>query len=103
MLWVRLLPYCFCNSHLTNLPITGHWLLTELLTPALIAATEGGPSPNSKARVVTVSSAAAYLRGLDFNAFVDSPQRSKIPLFGLYAQSKFVCTPVSYLANGVKT
>jgi retinol dehydrogenase 12 len=71
--------------------LTGHWLFTKLLLPALFAATDASPT-NEKARVVTVSSSANYLtKGLDFEAFADGPQRKKHDQWELYSKSKFVC------------
>ena len=69
---------------------TGHWLFTQLLLPALFAATDASPS-HEKARIVTVSSAASYLiDSLDFDAFVDGPARTKYDTNELYCKSKFV-------------
>jgi retinol dehydrogenase-12 len=68
----------------------GHWLFTQLLLPALFAATDAS-STHEKARVVTVSSSASYLTaGLDFDAMTDSPERTKYSEFELYNKSKFV-------------
>jgi len=69
--------------------VIGHWLFTKLLLPVLIAATDVSPT-HEKARVVTVSSSANYLtKGLDFEAFVDGPGRSKYQIWELYNKSKF--------------
>jgi len=71
----------------------GHWLFTTLLSPALFAATDASPT-HEKARIVTVSSSANYLsKGLDFDAFVDGPQRRKYNIWELYNKSKFVGGP----------
>ena len=68
----------------------GHWLFTQLLLPALFAATDASPS-HEKARIVTLSSSANYLTDcLDFDAFVDSPARTKYDADELYCKSKFV-------------
>ena len=68
----------------------GHWLFTQLLLPALFAATDASPS-HEKARIVTVSSVAGYLTdSLDFDAFVDSPGRTKYTSGVLYNKSKYV-------------
>jgi retinol dehydrogenase-12 len=68
----------------------GHWLFTNLLLPALFAATEASPS-HEKARIVTVSSSANYLtKGLDFDAIADGPERKKYSEWELYNKSKFV-------------
>ena len=69
---------------------SGHWLFTQLLLPALFAATDASPS-HEKARVVTVSSAANYVTsGIDFDAIVDGPGRTKYTVYELYNKSKFV-------------
>lgn len=71
----------------------GHWLLTDLLTPALLAASDSAPSSSGHARVVTVSSRAAYLRQLDFDGFADGPVRKSMNAATLYSQSKLVRGP----------
>ncbi|KAH9169642.1 NAD(P)-binding protein [Lactarius sanguifluus] len=69
--------------------VIGHWLFTQLLLPALFAATEVSPS-HEKARVVTVSSSAIYLtKGIDFDAIVDGPGRIQYNEWELYNKSKF--------------
>ncbi|KAI0302872.1 NAD(P)-binding protein [Multifurca ochricompacta] len=69
--------------------VIGHWLFTQLLLPALFAATDASPT-QEKARVVTVSSSANYLtKGLDFEAFVDGPKRRTYEIWELYNKSKF--------------
>ncbi|KAH9037554.1 NAD(P)-binding protein [Lactarius hengduanensis] len=69
--------------------VIGHWLFTQLLLPALFAATDASPS-HEKARVVTVSSAANYLtKGIDFDAIVDGPKRVQYNEYELYNKSKF--------------
>jgi NAD(P)-dependent dehydrogenase (short-subunit alcohol dehydrogenase family) len=69
--------------------VIGHWLFTNLLLPALFAATEASPS-HEKARIVTVSSSANYLtKGLDFDAIADGPERKKYSEWELYNKSKF--------------
>jgi len=68
--------------------VMGHWLFTELLLPALLAATDASPT-HEKARVVTVSSSANYLtKGIDFEAIADGPKRRKLDTWGLYYNSK---------------
>jgi len=69
--------------------VIGPWLFTQLLLPALFAATDASPS-HEKARVVTVSSSANYLtKGLDFYAMADGPERLKYSGLELYNKSKF--------------
>ncbi|KAH8981078.1 NAD(P)-binding protein [Lactarius akahatsu] len=58
---------------------SGHWLLTELLLPALFAATDASPS-HEKARIVT---------GLDFDPLADGPTRTRYGELELYNKSKF--------------
>ncbi|KAI0310797.1 NAD(P)-binding protein [Amylostereum chailletii] len=66
--------------------VVGHFYFAELLLPALLAI--ASTNPGEKARVVTTSSSANYLTTLDWNAFVDSPQRKSMGLDELYNQSK---------------
>ncbi|KAH9028259.1 NAD(P)-binding protein [Lactarius hengduanensis] len=67
--------------------VIGHWLLTELLLPALFAATDAAPF-HEKARVVTVSSTVNYLTtGLDFDALADGPKRTQYGELELYNKS----------------
>jgi len=69
--------------------VIGPWLFTQLLLPALFAATDASPS-HEKARVVTVSSSANYLtKGLDFDAIADGPKRLKYSEVEWYNKSKF--------------
>jgi len=69
--------------------VIGHWLFTQLLLPALFAATDASPS-HEKARIVTVSSAASYLTtSIDYNAIADGPGRTKYGQWTLYNKSKF--------------
>ncbi|KAH9025102.1 NAD(P)-binding protein [Lactarius pseudohatsudake] len=69
--------------------VIGHWLFTQLLLPALFAATDASPS-HEKARVVTVSSSAHYItKGIDFDAIVDGPERVQYSEYELYNKSKF--------------
>ena len=77
--------YAHLDSYVTHI---GHWLLTELLVPALAAAARS--SPDGYSRVVTTSSAGAYLNGLYYEAFRESPLRKKLGNKTLYQQSKLV-------------
>ena len=70
--------------------VVGHWLLTELLMPALLAGVK--TSPDHHARVITVSSSGASIRPLDFETFKDGPARHKMSPDALYSQSKLVRT-----------
>ncbi|KAG6854132.1 hypothetical protein C0991_010296 [Blastosporella zonata] len=67
--------------------VLGHFYLTKLLLPALLAGAQS--SPDGKARVVNTSSSGHMLGKLDFNTFKDSPKRKKTTPFTLYSQSKF--------------
>ncbi|KAI0687004.1 NAD(P)-binding protein [Earliella scabrosa] len=66
--------------------VVGHWLLTELLMPALLAGVK--TSPDHHARVITVSSSGAYVGSLNFETFKDGPARHKMSPDALYGQSK---------------
>lgn len=68
--------------------LLGHFFLTELLMPALIGGKE--TSPDHHARVITTSSSGAYFYTLNWDAFVDGPERKKMSTEQLYFQSKFV-------------
>lgn len=76
--------------------VIGHYLLTTLLLPALLAASE----PGYKARVVTTSSIVHYyIDRFHYDWAVDGPARRKVGTRDLYKNSKFVSsgelTPVS--------
>ncbi|KAI0058525.1 NAD(P)-binding protein [Artomyces pyxidatus] len=69
--------------------VIGHFLFTQLLLPAVFAATENSPT-HEKARIVTTSSSANYLtNSIDYNIIVDGPARRKHAPFPLYNRSKF--------------
>lgn len=69
--------------------ITGHFYFTNLLIPALVAGSKS--SQDGKARVVTLSSLAAYMTGpFDLELAKDTPKRKKVSLIQLYGQSKIV-------------
>ena len=81
---------------LTGRRCAGHWLFTQMLLSALFAATDASSS-HEKARIVTVSSSANYFTtGLDFDAIVDGPGRTKYGEWELYSKSKFVRKTFSY-------
>ncbi|KAA1473086.1 NAD-P-binding protein [Dentipellis sp. KUC8613] len=69
--------------------VIGPYLFTNLLLPALFAATASGK--HGKARVVTVSSSANYLiNGIDYDTIRDGKRRrSHADPDMLYCQSKF--------------
>lgn len=67
--------------------VLGHYLLTTLLLPALLAASE----PGQKARVVTTSSIVHYyIDNFHFDWVVDGPTRRSVGTRDLYKNSKFV-------------
>ena len=78
----------------------GHFYFTKLLLPTLLASAKA--SPNGKARVINVSSAAHHWhRGsIDFNTLKDGPARKKKFSLNLYAQSKLVCLSIFFLSRG---
>jgi len=87
----------------TNLSSAGHFLLTKLLLPLLIATAK--VRSDGQARVVSVSSYAhTMFPDVDFNTLKDSPARSRLRPDQLYGQSKFAsirfwpfrCTPYSF-------
>jgi len=62
--------------------VIGHFYLTKLLMPTLLAA--------DNPRIVNVSSAGNLLtKGLDFESFKDGQKRQQADPFDLYNQSKF--------------
>ncbi|KAG5719733.1 hypothetical protein E4T56_gene18524 [Termitomyces sp. T112] len=67
--------------------VLGHFYLTKLLLPALLAGAKS--SPDGKARVVNTSSSVHLSGSLNFNTFKDSPKRRKTFSISLYSQSKF--------------
>ncbi|KAF9265606.1 NAD(P)-binding protein [Marasmius fiardii PR-910] len=73
--------------------VLGHYYLTDLLLPALLAVSKGaGFQKQKKARVVTTSSFASEIspRKIDYSAFKDGPLRRKIGVEGLYYRSKWL-------------
>jgi len=69
--------------------VLGHFYLTKLLLPELIAGAQA--SPDGKARVVNTSSMGHQVLNpsLDFDTFKDGPARKKLDNKKLYGQSKF--------------
>ncbi|KAH9932017.1 NAD(P)-binding protein [Epithele typhae] len=67
--------------------VIGHFYLTELLTPALIAGKDS--AKDHHARVITTSSGGAYFGSLNWDTFKDGPVRRGMWMPGdLYTQSK---------------
>ncbi|KAJ7656510.1 NAD(P)-binding protein [Mycena polygramma] len=67
--------------------VLGHFFLTKLLMPALMAAFR---SSGEKSRVVNTSSCGVYLaNNIDFSTFTDCPLRRKKSYIYLYCQSKW--------------
>ncbi|KAJ6541978.1 NAD(P)-binding protein [Mycena vulgaris] len=67
--------------------VLGHFYLTQLLLPCLIAGAKS--SPDHVARIVNTSSQTHILGNIDFASLQDGPIRSKMSPDDLYAQSKF--------------
>jgi len=68
--------------------VLGHFYLTRLLIPFLLAAAR--ESPDKKARVVNTSSAGAMFHAyIDWDTLKDGPARKKKGTQSLYMQSKF--------------
>lgn len=66
----------------------GHFYLTALLMPALLAGRDS--SPDGYVRVITTSSSAAYRYTLNWDSFKAGAARRKMSPRTLYCQSKFV-------------
>ncbi|KDR68215.1 hypothetical protein GALMADRAFT_272698 [Galerina marginata CBS 339.88] len=67
--------------------VLGHFYFTKLLLPTLIntaALTQDG-----SARVITISSGAHHLHGIDYNLLTDGETRAKSNPQTLYSQSKY--------------
>jgi NAD(P)-dependent dehydrogenase (short-subunit alcohol dehydrogenase family) len=78
---------------ISDLEYSGHFYFTKLLIPALLAGSIS--SSDGKARVVNISSVAAYMaKSFDLDMVQDLPQRMRSSPNYLYAQSKLVCLPV---------
>lgn len=54
-------------------------------------------SPDGRARIITTSSASAYLSTLQWGTFKDGQARRKLSKYALYNQSKFVRVPTSFV------
>ncbi|KAJ6551226.1 NAD(P)-binding protein [Mycena capillaripes] len=80
-------PSGFDLTFATN--VLGHFYLTKLLLPTLIATAH----TMGCARIVTLTSMVHYVGTIDYETFKDGPARRKRTPFDLYAQSKW--------ANGV--
>ncbi|KAG8894591.1 hypothetical protein FRC00_008691, partial [Tulasnella sp. 408] len=65
----------------------GHAHFTLCLIPALLEGAK--TSADGKARVVNVSSDAAYGSGINWDTLRDGPERRKLSPLSLYFQSKF--------------
>ena len=67
----------------------GHFYLTKLLLPLLLASAKS--SPDGTARVINTSSMGhSFVSGIDFDTIRDGPKRIKAGTMKLYSQSKFV-------------
>lgn len=67
--------------------VLGHFYLTALLMPALLAGRDS--SPDGYVRVITTSSSAAYRYTLNWDSFKAGAARRKMSPRTLYCQSKF--------------
>lgn len=94
---VELFPYCTNHDGELSklLPYVGHFYLTELLLPTLIATAED--SPPGVVRIVNVSSIAhnfgAPPDGISWDTVgpnADIAKRKKVGSMNLYSQSKLV-------------
>ncbi|KAJ7097648.1 NAD(P)-binding protein [Mycena epipterygia] len=65
--------------------VLGHFYLTKLLLPTLIAT---APTQGT-ARIVNMTSMVHYVATVDYSSFKDGPERRKRTPFDLYAQSKW--------------
>ncbi|KAI0794530.1 NAD(P)-binding protein [Fomes fomentarius] len=74
--------------------VLGHFLLTQLLLPVLLKGKE--TSSDHHARIVTTSSAYAYVGHIDFDTLKDGPARRKLSTEALYNQSKLGDVLVSF-------
>ncbi|KAI0794521.1 NAD(P)-binding protein [Fomes fomentarius] len=74
--------------------VLGHFLLTQLLLPALLKGKE--TSSDHHARIVTTSSGYAYVGHIDFDTLKDGPARRKLSSTALYCQSKLGDVLVSF-------
>lgn len=63
--------------------------------PALFRGKES--SPDGHARIITTSSASAYLSTLHWGTFKDGEARRKLSKYALYNQSKFVRVPSLFM------
>ncbi|KAJ7182804.1 NAD-P-binding protein [Mycena crocata] len=70
--------------------VLGHFYLTKLLLPTLIATAS---TRGSASRIVSLTSMAHYVATIDYTSFKDGPARRKRTPFDMYAQSKW--------ANGI--
>ncbi|KAJ6618156.1 hypothetical protein B0H10DRAFT_2030840 [Mycena sp. CBHHK59/15] len=68
--------------------VLGHFYLTKLLLPTLIATAATNPGAG---RVVTLTSMIHYLSVPDYKTFKDGPARLKANPSDLYSQSKWAC------------
>ncbi|EIM86317.1 NAD-P-binding protein [Stereum hirsutum FP-91666 SS1] len=69
--------------------VLGHFYLTKLLLPTLLATATLEPGSYNKPRIVTVSSGAHHLHDIDYATLKDGPERRRLGTQALYAQSKY--------------
>ncbi|GJE99309.1 NAD(P)-binding protein [Phanerochaete sordida] len=73
--------------------VVGPWYFAKLLMPALLRGKAS--SLDGHARIITTSSADAYLSSIHWGTFIDSPARKKLDTMTLYFQSKLATTIVA--------
>lgn len=80
--------------------VLGHFYLTQLLVPMLIASAKTAPDGSGKARIVNLSSSAHYFAPfandggpVNYDTLFDGPARDKFDIGLLYQQSKAVSHP----------
>ncbi|TFY57871.1 hypothetical protein EVJ58_g6757 [Rhodofomes roseus] len=78
----------FDRSNVLTFVTVGHFLLTKLLLPALLAGK--ATSSDRFSRVIWLSSYASYLSTLSYDTFKEGPARRKAGYGMMYFQSKFV-------------
>lgn len=86
---------CTYRAHSTHIfsihshTYPGHFYLTKLLLPTLLATATLEPGSYNKPRIVTVSSGAHHLHDIDYATLKDGPERRRLGTQALYAQSKY--------------
>jgi NAD(P)-dependent dehydrogenase (short-subunit alcohol dehydrogenase family) len=83
------LSLTFLAIQISRLCFTGHFYLTQLLLPTLLATASS--SPDKTARVINTSSMGHLSASkIDYDTIKEGPKRTKKGSMALYCQSKFV-------------